>query len=174
MYILWQNYGNPVMPFMNKVFKSDYFDSINFRDVRFLPDTWGEWLFYPLYWVYESLNLRHCIAEVYFFDIRFAVLEVSFLAWLIYFRRKFQLSFLTKFLMVWMLIAYVFWLGMFSIIRYALVLEMLGAIFIVKVIFYFSPRHLNVFYYSVLIIFLYVLVSVKAQSFDLGAEAVLK
>lgn len=168
MYILWQNYGNPVMPFLNKIFKSEYFDSINFRDVRFLPNTWGEWLFYPLYWVYESLNLQHCVAEVYFFDIRFAVLELLLISWLIYFRRRFQLSFQTKFLVVWMLIAYVFWLGMFSIIRYALVLEMLGAVFIVKAVFYFRPRHLNVFYYSVLIIFLYVLVSVKVQSFDLG------
>ena len=168
MWTLWDKYGNPVMPFLNKFFQSEYFDPINFRDSRFLPDTLGKWFFYPFYWLLDSLKLQRSVAEVYFFDIRFAVLELIFICWLVYFRYQFTLSFFTRCLMTWILVAYVFWLGMFSIIRYALVLEMLGAIFIVKMLFYLKPKSLNVFYYSFLFVFLFVLITVRAQSFVLG------
>lgn len=45
---LWTLFGNPVFPLMNGVFKAPLGPTENFRDERFLPETFWDALFYPV------------------------------------------------------------------------------------------------------------------------------
>ena len=56
---LWGNaetYGNPIFPFMNNVFHSDFVAPAPWDDRRFLPKTTAMALFYPAYWAFGPSN----------------------------------------------------------------------------------------------------------------------
>ncbi|TWB24554.1 hypothetical protein FBZ89_101180 [Nitrospirillum amazonense] len=53
----WTTYGNPLFPFMNHVFKSDYADHSPWTDLRFMPRTLKMAVFYPAYWAFLTTNL---------------------------------------------------------------------------------------------------------------------
>ncbi|MBB6252990.1 hypothetical protein [Nitrospirillum iridis] len=53
----WHAYGNPIFPFMNQVFKSDYVDHSPWSDLRFMPKTVKMALFYPAYWAFLTTHL---------------------------------------------------------------------------------------------------------------------
>ena len=53
---LWSNfrdYGNPIFPFMNNIFRSDLVAFNDWADHRFLPKTTAMALFYPAYWAFQ-------------------------------------------------------------------------------------------------------------------------
>lgn len=48
----WVEFGNPVFPYYNTIFKSPYFPEFDFKDERFGPQTLQETLLWPFYMVF--------------------------------------------------------------------------------------------------------------------------
>jgi hypothetical protein len=70
MATLWSKFGNPIFPFYNNVFKSPYYYDMNFGDVRFLPETFVDALFYPFHF---AMTTHYTDMHHHFRDARFAV-----------------------------------------------------------------------------------------------------
>lgn len=123
---LWSLTGNPVFPMFNQFFRSDWLPAASGTDPRFLPRSAGQWLFYPCYWVRENQWL---VTETKFADPRYALAMVALvvLAALGWFRRKRPEvgARAVRMLAVFVALAYVAWLRLFSILRYAIPVEAL-------------------------------------------------
>lgn len=123
---LWKLTGNPVFPMFNQFFHSDWVPATSGTDPRFLPRSTGQWLFYPCYWVRENQFL---VTETKFADPRYALAmaALAVLAVLAWFRRKQPEagSRAVRMLVVFVVLAYVAWLRLFSILRYAIPIEAL-------------------------------------------------
>lgn len=132
---LYEMTGNPFFPLFNNIFHSDWMASSSWRDVRFIPRSFLEWVFYPFFWLPHKSTL---IAESPFRDGRFAFAYVGIALWcfgapiksinirLIPYVKP------IKALVIFILVAYVVWLWEFSILRYAVAIECLSSIFLVS------------------------------------------
>lgn len=126
---LWQEYGNPVFPFYNTIFRSPEAPLETMADVRFMPHNLWEAFAYPFYWLIGDYRS----SEGPFRDPRFAILLVLFaanagaslLCKIRVFARR------DKQFLLFFAVAYGTWLFAFSIHRYAVVLELLSAPLIV-------------------------------------------
>lgn len=121
--IAWRDTGNPIFPLFNAVFQSSEVAAVNLMDAQFMPHSVSDALAYPFYWLIGD----HRGAEHPFRDARFAVVAVLLMLGLlvrmtrgraILTRRDVQLVLLFA-------VSYLAWLGLFSIQRYAVVLELL-------------------------------------------------
>lgn len=121
--IAWRDTGNPIFPLFNAVFQSREVASINLMDAQFMPHSVPDALAYPFYWLVGD----HRGAEHPFRDARFAIAMVLLVLGLlarmarssaIFTRRDIQF-------VVLFAVSYLAWLGLFSIQRYAVVLELL-------------------------------------------------
>ena len=129
-WMLWQEFGSPVFPFYNNVFRSPEAPLASIVDMRFMPHTLWEAAAYPFDWMVGDTSAS---SEVPFRDPRFATV---FLLWaanavasltrkMRLFRRR------DKQLLLFFAIAYGLWLFTISIHRYSVVLELLAAPLIV-------------------------------------------
>ena len=128
---LWSHYGSPVFPFANDIFRSPWYRTGNFTDLRFFPPSLREALFYPFYF-----GFSHRTAEVPFRDLRMAAgyAAAPLLAALLFARRRLARpapafappARASVFLIAFMAVAYVVWLRTLAIERYIIVLEMLA------------------------------------------------
>lgn len=134
---MWRRFKNPLFPYFNDVFKSPMADIWDYRDIGFLPMTIGEALMRVMSFAIEPL----AIAEVPFTDFRLPLLYILCLilmtrwvsnhfapvaaSW----KKRPQdavLQSCERFFVAFFVISYLVWLKMFSIFRYALVLELLA------------------------------------------------
>jgi hypothetical protein len=126
---LWEEFGNPVFPFYNTIFRSSQAPLAAIADVRFMPLNLWDAAAYPFYWLIGN----HRSSEGPFRDPRFAILFVLFAAnagaSLLYQIRVFARR--DKQFLLFFSVAYGMWLFAFSIHRYAVVLELLSAPLIV-------------------------------------------
>src|SRR5258706_15362566 len=74
--MLWQQFGNPVFPFDNTIFRSPEAPLEAIADRRFMPQNLWDAAAYPFYWVTGN----HRSSEDPFRDPRFAIALVLFLA----------------------------------------------------------------------------------------------
>jgi hypothetical protein len=121
--IAWRDTGNPIFPLFNAVFQSGEVAAINLMDAQFMPHGVLDALAYPSYWVVGD----HRGAEHPFRDARFAVVTVLLVLGLLA-RMTRNSAILTRRdvqLVVLFAVSYLAWLGLFSIQRYAVVLELL-------------------------------------------------
>jgi hypothetical protein len=127
--MLWQEMGNPIFPLFNGVFQSREVMPSNIMDAQFLPRSVWDALGYPFYWLIGD----HRSSEHPFRDARFAVATVLMMLAVgaritrrraIFTRRDVQFIVLFG-------VSYAAWLGVFSIHRYAIVLELWCAALIV-------------------------------------------
>ena len=130
--MLWREFGNPIFPLFNAVFHSPELVPANIMDWQFLPRGILDALAYPFYWLVGD----HRSSEYPFRDARFAVATVLIVLGIgrglvtrtdIFTRRD------TQFLLFFA-VSYAAWLAVFSIQRYAIVLELLCAPLIVLLI----------------------------------------
>lgn len=141
MYQYWVLYGNPMFPFLNGVFHSPYFDDFNYRDTRFLP-TLKNFLIYPFLWHAKSYQ----ICENYYTDIRLTLYYSSFMLFtttLIFSQKTRNEAFQNKTftaLFIFLILSFFLWLFMFSYMRYAVVIEVIGAIFTMLLIIHYTPK----------------------------------
>lgn len=134
---LWIAYGNPFFPFLNGIFKSPFFDPVDFDEIRFYPRSQMQWLYYPFYWIHKSNGL---VTEprIYLADARFAAGYISViligvrLFWDAIFNRKNAVALREKLtLVVFCVVSYLLWLHYYSVIRYAVTLEVLCGILVI-------------------------------------------
>jgi hypothetical protein len=130
--MLWREMGNPIFPLFNAVFQSPELVPTNIMDWQFLPRGMLDALAYPFYWLVGDNRS----SEYPFRDARFAVATVLIVLGIgrglitrtdIFTRRD------TQFLLFFA-VSYASWLAVFSIQRYAIVLELLCAPLIVLLI----------------------------------------
>jgi hypothetical protein len=130
--MLWREMGNPIFPLFNAVFQSPELVPMNIMDWQFLPRGLLDALAYPFYWLVGDNRS----SEYPFRDARFAVATVLIVLGIgrglitrsdIFTRRD------TQFLLFFA-VSYATWLALFSIQRYAIVLELLCAPLIVLLI----------------------------------------
>lgn len=121
--IAWRDTGNPIFPLFNAVFQSSEVAAVNLMDAQFMPHSMLDALAYPFYWLVGD----HRGAEHPFRDARFAVVAVLLVLGLLV-RMTRGRAILTRRdvqLVVLFAVSYLAWLGLFSIQRYAVVLELL-------------------------------------------------
>jgi hypothetical protein len=127
--MLWEQFGNPLFPFYNTIFRSPEAPVAAIADLRFLPRSLWDAAAYPFYWLVGI----HPSSEWPFRDPRFAILLVLFAAnagaSLFYNTRVFTRR--DKQFLLFFSVAYGMWLFAFSIHRYAIALELLSAPLIV-------------------------------------------
>jgi Glycosyltransferase family 87 len=130
--MLWREMGNPIFPLFNAVFQSPELIPMNIMDWQFLPRGMLDALAYPFYWLVGDNRS----SEYPFRDARFAVATVLIVLGIgrglvtrtdIFTRRDVQF-------LLFFIVSYATWLALFSIQRYAIVLELLCAPLIVLLI----------------------------------------
>jgi hypothetical protein len=141
-FTLWQQFGNPVFPFYNSIFRSAEASLNSMADVRFLPRSLLDAAAYPFYWLIGD----HPSSEEAFRDPRFATAFVLLFALVIVARylRTDVLERRDNQFLVFFFVSYGVWLFTFAIHRYAIGLELLSAPLIVlllsKLIEMLNPR----------------------------------
>ncbi|NII10820.1 hypothetical protein [Oleiagrimonas sp. C23AA] len=118
--------GNPIFPMFNNVFGSDWLGDTSTRDLRFMPHGLVQWLAYPLFWAFHK---AHHTTEVYMSDPRMAFAYMAGLALAIHAGLKRRHPDRSA-IMLWVfgVVAYICWLALFSILRYAIVIEVLSGL----------------------------------------------
>lgn len=126
MYKYWIMYENPAFPFLNGIFHSPYYENINFSDQRAVPPL-TTLLFYPF-----AFNFTQTVYETgVLFDFRLTFCYIFLLCTILYLLLKEKISIvlqnnkLSSFLFIFLLIDYLLWLKIFSIHRYAILIEIL-------------------------------------------------
>ncbi len=114
----WQHYHNPVYPFLNGLFHSPNFPSYSWKDARFMPANWMQAILFPFYFSFDGRT-----NDVPFRDFRFSVMYVLLL---IAIAKRIVLPAREKWLLIFFVVAYIVWECGFSIMRYAMPLEMLA------------------------------------------------
>jgi hypothetical protein len=134
--VLWQDFGNPLFPFLNDVFRSPYYEPQAIRDVRFLPHDLAQLIAYPFYWTKTNI---YVVTEFPFRDWRGAIAYVAVLAALpaLIAPRAFDrwrgASGCTDvrglgLVVLFVVVSFVCWELAFGIYRYGVVLEMLTGV----------------------------------------------
>ncbi|HEY0847584.1 MAG TPA: glycosyltransferase family 87 protein [Noviherbaspirillum sp.] len=136
-YHLYTLTGNPMFPLFEGIFGTSWLGSGSWMDNQFKAKTATLALLYPFFWIDATART---VAEPIFSDPRFAIALLAFfvLATMLGLRHMGQPSFLVDtakarlprtsvFTLIFIAIAYALWLKMFSILRYAVSIEvMLG------------------------------------------------
>lgn len=138
MWHYWEWYKNPFFPFANSIFKSEYYDNANYRDTQFLPSLKNYFIF-PFIWHI----FKYKIVECSFPDIRLTVYYTLLIITMfglmcskqirLFFKSNYKWSIYLTFLSV----TFFIWMAIFSILRYIIVVEMLGCIAICRLIVYY-------------------------------------
>ncbi len=140
MWYLWQTYQSPLFPFYNAFFKSPYYPEINFADIRYLPKNIMDHILFPAYRVYKN---SYTYLQHYHHDIRFLVIYLLSLVWLIKFILLKRLSTARgsaetvdswdrtyRFLVLFFILSYIIWQLKFSIYRFTNPLELISPVVI--------------------------------------------
>jgi hypothetical protein len=148
---LQTHFGSPLFPYFNQIFKSPLAPLTSARDIQFLPTTWQDRLLFPF--IFTESPLR--VGEIPWRDFRlvalYTLLPVA-LIWRMAHQWTGQANWIGKikrlvarlhpahsftspeaarFLLSMAVIAYVVWLLIFAIYRYAVPLEMLAPLLLV-------------------------------------------
>ncbi|HYD65297.1 hypothetical protein [Azospirillum sp.] len=129
---LWQEYGNPLFPHMNHIFRSPFAAPDDYRNTSFFPEALWERVLFPVLFTFQPLR----VGEVPWFDLRVLVLyvlvPVAALARLPAPRGEiFTHAAATRYLLTALAVAYAVWAYMFGIYRYLVPMEMLAPLAIV-------------------------------------------
>jgi len=134
---LWLDYGNPVFPHMNHVFKSPFAALSGYVNVSFFPPSPLERLFFPFVFTVKPLT----VGEVPFFDARvlalFVLVPLGAVAALAARGKvvdRLTDAPATRFLLVALSITYALWVAMFCIYRYLVPMEMLAPLALVMAV----------------------------------------
>ncbi len=132
-YELDVHWGNPFLPYFNKVFKSPYAPLATNNDARFLPHGVLHAVFYPFYWAVHPLQVSpEAFRELTIPALELVVLLLVVKAVAVSVRaRRWRPLFASdaeRYLVVVAVASYLLWILVFSIYRYLIPLEMLAVI----------------------------------------------
>jgi hypothetical protein len=137
MFVVWHETGNPLFPFFNDIFESQYFSAQDWwRDDRLVPKTLSGYLAAPL----GLIKGEPVVAEISLRDIRWAVYGYLALPFLLAAAAIAQTrggNFLrqapyTTFLVLFSVLIYLIWAPLFHIGRFILVFDVLCGLLIVR------------------------------------------
>lgn len=128
--------GNPVFPLFNQIFHSNWIAPGVGTDDHFKPRNLVQWLFYPFFWLRPGRNI---VTESLFADPRYALAMLLMVALCVMaaaqrLKKQPCTDAVTRFLLIFVACAYVFWLALFSILRYAIPIEALTGVVILLVV----------------------------------------
>jgi len=137
---LWTRFQNPFFPIFNNVFKSPLFPPFDMMDNRFFPRNALQWMAYPLYWAFHAQE--NLVIEPNFRDPRMGIAYVAISFFIFLGVRRFRrvktpvrdlflssgVSRAEAILLVFLILSYMIWLISSSILRYALVIEVLSVL----------------------------------------------
>src|SRR5690606_20733074 len=134
MWFLWTTFGNPLFPYFNQYFGSPMGLAASYRDLRFIPESWLEGLFFP---VVFSIDPR-AVGEIVFRDYRILAAYLLLLATPFVFlvRRGHAArppgveTAVARYLIAGAALSFAVWAVMFAIYRYLIPLEMLAPLVI--------------------------------------------
>lgn len=142
MATMWSTYGNPVFPFYNSIFKSPYYDLVDFNAPRYMPKSFLEGLTYPFQFLtrtaytHLSNDFRDSRYAVIYSLITFYFISL-YVRWVLGPRRRKkerkkepQVDVMERFLLAFFIISYITWQIKFSIIRYLAPLEAMSPIIV--------------------------------------------
>ncbi len=137
---MWQEFANPLYPFLNDVFRSPWADPRSYADRSMIPSSLLDAVVLPFRFLTHS---DYTAYQNDFRDGRYALLCVVMVAWAVdrlvrvIVRRTKRTSRVepmpteVRFLVVFFVVSFVAWEASFSIIRYASTLELLAPLVIV-------------------------------------------
>jgi hypothetical protein len=139
-WVLWERFANPFFPYFNDVFRSEWWEPVGFRDTTFRPKKLNQWLTLP----FKIAERNRLVGESEMRDPRLAVLIVVVAALLLSFAREARtrrqrLVALVRermpasvgLIALFAAMAYVLWLVVFTIYRYAIPLELTASLLLV-------------------------------------------
>jgi len=141
--MLWREYGSPVFPMYNDLFRVPDYLPIRLSDDRFLPRDWAQTLFYPFYWLRPNSGL---VTELTMRDARLATafLSAILLGLGLAIRRPWRATLRAERPVILLLLfsvgAYLLWLKVFGIYRYLLVVESLAGVLLLLALARLMPR----------------------------------
>lgn len=144
-WVLWHNFGNPAFPMLDGLFHSSDGPGYNFRDERYLPDSFLDGVLLPLRFLLNG----ELIHEASFFDPRFLLAWFSGLGLLVASGMRAvrahdaHVSRQIVALSASVLSLIIIWTAMFSIQRYALVVWMLGPLMLILLLATLTPSLLR-------------------------------
>jgi hypothetical protein len=125
----WQETANPVFPFYNSIFKSEYFPPENFHEAQF----GGVNLWQRIMWGYYSIFNPERLGQVHDlfhdFKINFYFIFGGFLSLIYIINRKIKDKLTTRLLLLYWT-SFLIWSLQFGYLRYALALEFLGGLIV--------------------------------------------
>jgi len=130
--IMWAKTGNPIFPFFNQVFQSPL-ATLESYHYDYGQDSLWKVLLFP----FLVLSGQFMATGVPFFDLRVPALyalAIISLPLLAIGRRHPPLNLAARFVLVFAAVAYVLWLGLFSVWRYLLPIEMLAPVLITALV----------------------------------------
>ena len=155
------------LPALSNILSPEWFGYKTLIDTKFIPKGWSI-LYYPFI-------MEDQAAEVHVSDKRYIVFYTLFilfflkLTYNICLHRK-NTFFANKsncYAVIFLIISYIIWIKIFGILRYFIIIEMLSAIFAVKILFALpaQKKPLNPVYWSLFIILMYALCATPFYSF---------
>lgn len=124
-------FGSPVFPLLNNIWKSPWVPPVNSTDSRFLPTDIWQALFYPFFWL---RGRPFVVAELGVRDPRFALAYISLGVIVVHMVRHRARSDIIRrpavALCIFFGVSFIAWEAVFSILRYALALEVSSGILI--------------------------------------------
>ncbi|MBR4127534.1 MAG: hypothetical protein IKR09_08165 [Alphaproteobacteria bacterium] len=144
---LWKNFQSPVFPFFNSVFQSPYWEGADYKDIRYFDKSWLTVLFYPFYIVFKTGGDYPLHHRFLWSHLRLLVGTGLFILTFINAVRKKDdkkskpTDFLIRFLMIWMTIAYIFWIIIFRVYRYMIPFELMLSVVLVH--FFFKNQEIK-------------------------------
>jgi hypothetical protein len=153
MLTLWEDFGNPLFPFLNQLFHSPYYEPAALGDSRFLAHDIWQLLGYPFYWTVTNI---YVVSEVPFRDWRGAIAYVAIATGLLTLAVRHLRSDAPRraasaetnglgLVIIFVVVSALCWELGFGIYRYAVALEMLTGVITVGVLIrLFADRRIRV------------------------------
>ena len=156
MYKYWILYGNPFFPFMNGFFHSPYFFDFNYKNDLCVPFL-SEFFIFPFMWNFKAnfiaslerpyhdfaLTLYYVLPVIAFFVLLFKRRLKG-----VYFKQRLQ-----SMVYIFVFVSILIWMALFSVGRYTVVIEAIGAIMLIDLFNYYdNKRHKLIFLCHVIFI----------------------
>lgn len=143
--------GNPVFPFYNAIFKSEFFVPVNFSQLIF----GGRNLFEKFFWGIVSIKYPVRLGEVHdlFTDYKiniYFIAAILALFWSVYKKNYKFLKFVIFYLGL-----YMSWSLSFGYLRYGLILEVLGGLLLLIAMYEIVDKRLNILQFIIIIIVIF-------------------
>lgn len=146
VYNTWIQTGNPVFPFYNKYFKSDYYPISNWMDLRFGPKSLFEKLLWPIFTISNSCRcIDICIVEPIFGISYACLITYIFITLLMKIKNKKIDNNLFEFAIIVIILNMVWSIFMLGYLRYALVLIVLNNMILFTLIYklFYNKKYLT-------------------------------